>query len=140
MDIRLACEEARRGYEDGEPRIPLFELIAYLIISKLAKQDKWGGTALNKNFLWAEDLPNGGFPKGICAKRDILQVADSLFNAGLLVRKTSLGKLKYALGDKGIIQPVLDSADFRNVARAVQKIFDRSPRQVPARLLKYNDN
>lgn len=141
MDLRLACEEARQGYEDGEPRIPLFELIAYLIISKLAKKDKWGGTALNKNFLWAEDLPKGGFPKGICTNREVLQVADSLFNAGLLTRKKSQGQLKYALGEKKTIQPILDSTDFSTAApRSVHKIFDRSPRQVSARFLKYNDD
>ena len=64
-DILEACEEARRGYEDGEPRIPIRELIAYLIVAKLARMDKWGGTATNKAFLWASDLPKGGFPKDI---------------------------------------------------------------------------
>ena len=132
MDIRLACEEARRGYEDGEPRIPLFELIAYLIIAKLARYDMWGGTALNKNLMWAEDLPNGGFPKGICTKRDILQVADSLFNARLLIRKTSKGKLKYGLGDKRTIQPILDSADSVSLPgpfrRSLTEVLGRSLR------------
>ena len=50
-DIWEACEEARTAYEDGEPRIPLRELIAYLIVSKLARHDMWGGTSLNKKLL-----------------------------------------------------------------------------------------
>ena len=82
-DIYAACEEARKAYDDGEPRIPLRELVAYLIIAKLARHDMWGGTALNKNFLWAHDLPKGGFPKDVCTDRDIMEAADALFNVGV---------------------------------------------------------
>ena len=75
-DILNTCEEARLAYEGGEPRIPSRELIAYLILAKLSRHDMWGGTSLNKNFLWASDLPKGGFPKGIVNARDITSVAD----------------------------------------------------------------
>ncbi len=138
-DILDACEEARRGYEDGEPRISLRELIAYLILAKLARQDKWGGTSRNKNFLWGSDLPKGGFPKNVVDDRDVLQVADALCNAGVLTRKRSQGKMKYALGDKSIVQPILDRKHFANVA-TLRNYFDRSPRNVSARLTAYNED
>ncbi len=128
-DIRAVCEEARVAYEDGQPRIPSRELIAYLILAKLARQDKWGGTALNKNFLWAFLLPKGGFPKGIASDRDVHEVADALYNTGLLVRKMSEGQTKYALADKAIIQPILDNKHFQNIPN-LRKFFDRSRKQV----------
>jgi hypothetical protein len=48
-DIWQACEEARIAFDAGEPRISRRELIAYLIVAKLARMDMWGGTSLNKN-------------------------------------------------------------------------------------------
>jgi len=137
-DILGACEEARRGYEDGEPRIPSRELVAYLILAKLARQDKWGGMSLNKNFLWEYNLPKGGFPKDVVDDRDVHQVANALYRAGILTRKTSEGQTKYALGEKATIQTILDNKHFANVPK-LQKFFERSPKQVSARLLSYNE-
>jgi hypothetical protein len=135
-----ACEEARRAFEDGEPRIPLRELIAYLIVAKLAKHGFWGGTSLNKNFLWCSDLPKGGFPKTVCSDRDIQQVADALCNAGILSRKTSQGRPKIALGERATVQNILENRSFANVrSRSLQNYFARSPQNVPARLLSYNE-
>jgi len=138
-DIWAACETAREEYEDGHPRIPLRELIAYLILRKLERQDKWGGLALNKCFLKSEVLPNGGFPKGICSPRDIQQVADVLRNAGVLAQKKSQGRTKYALGDKAVVQPILDSKSFEAYP-GLRNYFDRSTTHVPARLLDYNED
>ena len=71
-----------------------------------------GWRALKKTFLWASDLPRGGFPKEFCTDRDIQEVANVLYNANLLTRKKSRSELKYALGAKSIIQPILDSKSF----------------------------
>ncbi|HEV2970233.1 MAG TPA: hypothetical protein VGY55_09600 [Pirellulales bacterium] len=138
LDIWRTCEQARAAYEDGEPRIALRELIAYLIVVKLAKMDKWGGTSLNKSFLWASDLPNGGFPKGLCSNRDILQVADALLGAGVLTRKKSQHQTKYALGDKKTVQKILDSKTFGDNP-ILQNYFGRDHTLVSARLLGYNE-
>ena len=139
-EIYAACEQARLAFEDGEPRISLRELISYLIIAKLARQDKWGGTALNKNFLWKSDLPKGGFPKDLCSDREILEAVNVLWNEGLLTAKKSEGERKYALGAKNIIQPILDSKSFPGEMRSLRNYFDRSSRQAPARLLSYNED
>jgi hypothetical protein len=138
-DIWETCEEARNGYEFGEPLIPLRELIGFLIVSKLEKQDKWGGTAKNKNFLWATDLSKGGFPKDLCTDRQVLEVADALCAHNVLVRKGSQGETKYALADVATVRRILDSGAFANVP-TLRKFFDRSPRWVASRLLRYNQD
>ncbi|MEX2287963.1 MAG: hypothetical protein WD648_12790 [Planctomycetaceae bacterium] len=138
-DILAACEQARLAYEDGEPRIPLRELIAYLIIAKLARMDMWGGSALNKNFLWAHDLPHGGFPKDVVDNRSVMEVADHLCNTsvGVLNRKPSENEMKYALGPKSIIDPILELRHFESIPE-LRKYFERSKTYVSARLLNYN--
>jgi hypothetical protein len=137
-DIWQACESARQAFEDGDPRISLRELIAYLIIRKLERQGKWGGTALNKNFLGADDLPKGGFPKECSNTREILQVADVLYNASVLSGKLGDGQTKYALGPVQIVQPILDSRAFEGI-RSLQNYFSRDRIFVSADLLDYND-
>ena len=138
-EIYEVCEQRRRAYEEGEPRISLREAIAFRILAKLARLDKWGGTALNKSFLWASDLPRGGFPKDICTDRDILDVANTLFNLGFLVGKMSQGEMKYALARKELIQPILDSKTFPAEAHSLQNFFDRSKGYVSIRRLDYNE-
>ncbi len=98
----------------------------------------WGGTSLNKNFLKASDLPKGGFPKEVVSDRDVQNVADTLYNAGLLSGKKSQGRMKYALGEKATVQTILDNKHFENVPQ-LRKYFERSPKQVSARLLSYNE-
>ena len=137
-EIYEVCEQARKAYEDGEPRIPLRELIAYLIIAKLARQDKWGGTALNKNFLWATELPKGGFPKDICTDRDIQDVASTLYNLGFLTGKKSQGEMKYALAAKELIDPILKFKSFPSDCMNLQNYFNRGTGHVSIRRLDYN--
>lgn len=139
-DIWQQCEVARMGFEDGEPRIPQRELIAFLIVRKLERLKRWGGTSLNKNFLWAHDLPNGGFPKDECTPREILDVADALVNAGVLspYSKVSKGETKYALGPPETVARILESKAFAG-HRKLQKYFDRSRKYVPANLLDYDE-
>jgi hypothetical protein len=138
IDIWNACEVAFQAYQDGEPRIPSRELIAYLILRKLERQDKWGGGALNKAFLWASDLPKGGFPKEVLDKRDILDVAHTLHGRGLLDRKQSENEWKYALGPKPVVQPILDSREFAGWPQ-LQTYFNNSPSLVSAKLLDFNE-
>lgn len=138
-EIYEACEQARQAYDDGEPRIPARELTAFLIIAKLARQDKWGGTALNKSFLKASDLPKGGFPKDICTDREIQDVASTLYNLGFLTRKVGDGEMKYALGPKSLIQPILDSKTFPAESKGLQKYFSKGCEYVSIRRLDYRD-
>jgi len=138
-DILEACETARLEYEEGHPRIPIRELIAFLIIRKLERQDMWGGESVYKNFLWAELLPKGGFPKDVVSKRDVFEVADVLVNAKILQIKTSEGRPKYALGHRPTVLAILKDKAFENMPKSVRNYFDRSRKHVPARLLDYND-
>lgn len=133
-----ACEEAKRSYENGEPSIPLRELIAYLIIRKLDRQGKWGGVALNKNFLWREDLPKGGFPGDIVNKRDIFDTAEALLREGVLTDKTSEGEQKLALGPRNIVAPILQYKCFTAVPR-MAKFFNKSNKLVPAYWLDWSE-
>ena len=132
------AETARLEYESGFPQIPIRELIASLIIRKLFKMDMWGGTALNKSFLWASDLPKGGFPKECCSDRDVLEVADMLCNAGILSRKVSQGEQKYALGDKGVIHEILATKSFSKYGK-LEVVLSRDSKYVSASLLDYNE-
>lgn len=127
-------EAAHLGYMEGHPLIPVRELLAYRIVRKLAAQDKWGGEAKNKAFLWEEDLPNGGFPAEFSEKREILNVANRLASVGILTTKTSQGKTKYALGEKSIVQPILDAQSFTGFLE-LRKFFERDTRRVSSRSL-----
>ncbi len=137
-ELWAVCETARQAYDDGEPRIPQRELIAYLIVRKLERQDKWGGTSLNKAFLWSENLPKGGFPKDI-GNREIFDVAAELDRYGIVTSKVSNGHKKFALGPKRVVQPILDTKSFASVP-AIHPFFQRGACLVTARLLDYNDD
>ncbi|MEX2188456.1 MAG: hypothetical protein WD875_16730 [Pirellulales bacterium] len=140
-DIWKACEAAFKGFNDGEPRISARELIAYLILRKLERRGHWGGESLNKNYLGIDDLPNGGFPKECANSKEILEVADVLCNAGLIRRKLGDGIQKYALAEKALVQPILDSKTFESCGSwpKLQKYFARGTSLVPAALLGYNE-
>lgn len=136
-DIWQSCEAARTAYEAGEPLIQHRELVAYLILRKLEKLEKWGGKAKNKDFLWAADLPKGGFPKDYVNVRDVNDVAAQLLRVGILDSKISDGKKKYALGEKSIVQKILDARSFESVSE-LRKFFSGSQRLVSIRLMDYN--
>jgi hypothetical protein len=127
-------EAARAGFEEGHPLISVRELIAYRIVRKLAAQGKWGGEAKNKAFLWAEDLPNGGFPSEFTNRREILDVAQMLVSLAVLTTKTSQGQVKYALGDKPVVQPILDNQSFSKIPQ-LRKYFEKDARRVSFRVL-----
>lgn len=133
-DLWAILEEAREAHEDGQPRVPLREVIAYLILRKLESQGKWGGEAKNKAFLWSDDLARGGFPKDLCDAREIMNVAQELAKADILSFKKSEGKSKYALGEKGIVQPILDSHSFTSQP-SLKKFFERNSKRVNCRIL-----
>lgn len=140
-DIYETCETARREFEDGQPRIPEREVIGYLIVRKLAKLDRWGGASLNKNFLWSDDLPNGGFPKELCDRRAILDIAERLVQLEILTKKISSGRPKLALSKKPLVQPILDTKSFsaHPCYRDLRKFFERNPRRISVRFLDYNE-
>jgi hypothetical protein len=137
-DILEACEHVRLGHEHGEPHIPLRELIAYLILAKLERLGKWGGTALNKSFLWSGNLAKGGFPKDIVAVGDVNEVADFLCAKSVLSQKLSDGQRKFALGSKDVVQPVLDTKNFDTLPH-LKPFFEKSRTTVSARYLSYCD-
>lgn len=127
-------EAARGGFEEGHPLISVRELLAYRIVRKLAAQDKWGGEAKNKAFLWEEDLPNGGFPAEFTNRREILDVAHMLASVGVLTTKKSQGEVKYALGEKSVVQPILDNRSFTRIPQ-LRKYFEKDARRVSSRVL-----
>ncbi len=135
-DVFDKCEEALAVYEGGEPRISKRELVAYLIIAKLARGGHWAGGAKYKAYLWADDLPKGGFPKS-ASKGEVLDAADVLFNAGLVRKKVSGGKRKYGLAEKTVIQPILDNRSFEGNQK-MEKWFQRCKDTVPSRDLNNN--
>ncbi len=135
-DLFAKCEEARAEYEGGDPRITKRELVAYLVIAKLARGSYWAGGAKYKAYLKAGDLPNGGFPKSV-SKGDVLDATDVLCNAGLLKKKISGSKPKYGLAEKTIIQPILEDKSFKAI-RKMEKWFQRGKETVPARDLNNN--
>jgi hypothetical protein len=61
-----------------------------------------------------------------------------LIAADVLTRKKSKRSWKYALGDKAIIQAILDSKAFGN-NRVLQNYFGRDNALISARLLEYNE-
>lgn len=135
-DVFHKCEEALEEFEGGEPRIAKRELVAYLVIAKLARGEYWAGGAKYKAYLKADDLPNGGFPKHV-SKGEVFDAADVLFNAGLLRKKSSGGRPKYGLAEKTVLQPILDNKSFDG-NRKMEKWFQRGKETVPARDLNNN--
>tara|TARA_R110002111_G_scaffold177181_2_gene243222 strand:- start:6224 stop:6952 length:729 start_codon:yes stop_codon:yes gene_type:complete len=133
-NILEMCNQAADAHRAGEPRIPKRELIAFCIIAKLARGDYWAGESMNKAFLYKEDLPKGGFPSFI-SKSDVFNAADALFNAELLKRKSSNGKLKYGLSNKSTIQPIIDNRSFSGNRKMI-KWFQKGSETVPARELE----
>ena len=121
------------SYEDGEPRIPLREVLAILIIKKLVANDCWGGIAKNKCFMWAHLLPKGGFPKDLADNREILNVAHMLVTYDILSMKKSQGKTKYALGDKAIVESILHSQSFDDFPK-LRKFFEKSVHRISGRV------
>ncbi|MCC7387304.1 MAG: hypothetical protein IT431_00905 [Phycisphaerales bacterium] len=133
-------EHLRVSHEEGQPLIPLKEMIALRILRKLELKDCWGGEAKNKAYMWAEDLPKGGFPHGYCNRRQILDVAHRLMNAGVLTTKPSDGQIKYALATKPVVQPILDARSFES-RDDLRRYFEKDAQLVPSRLLNdmWND-
>ncbi|HUY93033.1 MAG TPA: hypothetical protein VMV10_30165 [Pirellulales bacterium] len=136
-DLWQSCEAARIAYDAGEPLIPHRELVAYLVLRKLERLGKWGGKAKNKDFLWAADLANGGFPKDCVNARDVNDVACQLLRVGLLDSKTSNGKRKYALGEKSTVKRIFDTRSLESVGE-LHKFFANSRCLVSVRLMDYN--
>lgn len=133
-----ACEAVRKAYEAGEPLTSVRHVIAFLIVRKLERGKYWGGGSLNKSFLWADDLPKGGFPKDLATDREIIDVAAALVREGILTCKKSQGKSKYALGGKAVIEQIIASREFPS-SKSLTKFFGRSPRLSSASLMDFND-
>jgi hypothetical protein len=79
----------------GDPQLTARLVTALLIVRKLESRKHWGGTSLNKNFLWMYNLPKGGFPKEL--QPLVAEVANQLLIKGLLTSKRSRRHTKVAL-------------------------------------------
>jgi hypothetical protein len=94
--VREAIVEILNRHQKGEPYVPIRLAATLQILWKLQKGKYWGGSAKNKAFIWASDLPKGrGITDAIAPH--VLMVANELTLKGLLKSKTSQGDLKYAL-------------------------------------------
>ena len=134
-DVLSAVEEACKEFDGGEPKIFKRELVAYLVVAKLDRGKFWAGTAKNKEFLWADDIPNGGFPREV-TKGEVKDAVDILHRCGVLEKKA--GKPKYGLGEKGLVQQILDSKSFASVDDRITNWLQRKPARVSAKLLERN--
>jgi hypothetical protein len=95
-DIYAAVVETLTLHESGEPFIPLNLAVALLMLRKLIDNDRWGGDASYKAYMWADDLGRGrGIPEDF--RGNVPGIANTLALKGLLKTKRSQGKTKYAL-------------------------------------------
>lgn len=140
-DLWQICDIARLQYEGGEPKVPLREALAYLIVRKLERLGKWGGTSLNKNFLRSPDLPKGGFPKDILVPSEILDIAEQLVRFNVLTAKTGDNERKYALAGVELVQSILDTKSFASHPEhfGLRNFFERDSTRVTVRTLDYKD-
>lgn len=130
-DIWAAISDAVALTEQGEPMLPRRLVIAVLIVRKLLRQDKWGGT---HNYLWARDLPKGGFPA--IMTDSVLSVANDLRHHGVLTAKSKNGSNKYALNSdapEGVHAAAEANFSFNN---DLDGILRRDRDLVPATLLE----
>jgi hypothetical protein len=93
-DLRARVERARELFLAFRPMLPRRFVAAVLIVRKLERGHYWGGK--DKGYLWADDLAKG---RGVDDSfADIVpDVANDLLLKGVLIRKPSGGKSKYAL-------------------------------------------
>lgn len=129
--ISDAIRELLRRHDDGEPHIPIRFAAAIQILRKLQKHKYWGGEAMNKAFIWADDLPKG---RGVTAATSgtTMLVAAELASRGLLKSKRSNGKLKFALNRDAL--PTMNSlfdCDWERVNNALQKWLFNDSSTVP---------
>lgn len=89
-----AIRNATDAYLAGEPMVPRDLAVALMLMHKLNSSHMWAGNA--KSYMWADDLPNGrGFDEHHACRLGL--VISILLRGGILTRKTSQGKSKYAL-------------------------------------------
>jgi hypothetical protein len=81
-------------FENGEPLVAIDIVVGLLIMAKLDDGHMWAGNA--KGYMWASDVPKG---RGVDEKyKDrVPHVLNILLQHGVLVKKPSQGKSKFAL-------------------------------------------
>ena len=93
-DIYEAITVARQEFDDGEPLLPRKFVVCVLVLRKLIHGNYWTGR--DKGYLWARDVPKGrGIPEDLAFL--VPEVVSDLENKGILKRKISQGRPKYAL-------------------------------------------
>lgn len=119
-------------HESGEPQLPRKLVAAILLVHKLAKEKKWGGTR-QKNFMWASDLPKGrGFDESFA---DLLpSLISDLLAEGLLQSKTSQRKKKYALNPQQMDR-VIRALNQHSFGGRLQRILEKDTDTVSCRYL-----
>lgn len=105
---------------------------AVLIVRKLEAGHYWGGNA--KGYMYADVLAKGrGVPDQFA---DIVaHVAHVLLLKGVLIRKPSQGRAKYALNPKrkSEVYAIVEAAAFHN--EALRRLLNKDPKEVSARII-----
>ncbi|MDK1046206.1 MAG: hypothetical protein QGM45_11055 [Anaerolineales bacterium] len=131
--ILKAVADARGRFETREQSSPARYVLAILIVRKLAADNFWGGS--NKGYMWAANIPKG---RGIPDNMDhqlIFDVVKILHSDGLLIRKTSQGKHKYALNPSHRVRilQIVKSGQMEN--ENLKRILNKGNTQLPTKLL-----
>ncbi len=134
-DVYSALVETLKRHADGDPPVPIRLAAAVQMLRKMKKHKYWGGEALNKAFIKAEDLPKG---RGITepVQGSVLEVAAELADRGILKSKTSNGRPKYALNADRIteINAIMD-LNLAALSQGLQRYLLKSDQTVSAREL-----
>lgn len=93
-ELKRAVATVIGQFENGEPMTGMDVVVGLLIMAKLDDGHMWAGNA--KGYMWVSDIPKG---RGVDEKYKgrVPHVLNIMFQHGLLVKKTSQGKSKYAL-------------------------------------------
>lgn len=134
-DIWNGLCDARKRFESGEPFLPRKLVLAILIVRKLIQGHYWGGK--DKGYMYLADLPKG---RGVSEEfADITaEVANMLLLNGLLIKKPSKRRPKYALNParKDEVHAIADTTQFRN--RVLYDNLAKDRNEVSARILDTN--
>lgn len=130
-DVLNQLQQARDQHLAGEPRLPRKLVIALLLVAKLERHQMWGGK--NKGYMWFSDLAKG---RGVAEEfgDQLPAVINDLFSRGMLIRKPSGGKKKYALCPQ-MRREIYEILRTRKFPDEVHRILSRDTRLASARHL-----
>lgn len=90
-----AVAASKQSVDDGHPLIAADIVVALLLMRKLDRELMWSGNN-DKGYMWSADIPKGrGLDEKFAGR--LPHVMNLLFQAGILISKTSKGTRKWAL-------------------------------------------